>query len=122
MIVRRWLVCLPALVGLVGCAAPAPVAPTPVLAGRPPITRKPAPAAIAEFIGVDPERVIASLGQPILRRRDGDAEVWLYEGNADCRVDLVFYRAGDVLKLAHARTRAKVEAVCLQQIAALPPP
>jgi len=42
--------------------------------------------------------------------------------NYDCRVDLVFYRAGDVLKLAHARTRAKVEAVCLQQIAALPPP
>ena len=77
---------------------------------------------IAELIGNAPDRVVAALGEPMLRRRDGDAESWLYEGPADCRIDLVFYRQDDALKLVHARARTKAETACLQQVAALPAP
>ena len=121
MSLRRCVLGLPALVALAGCVAPPAATPAAMAAARPAIPRLPPPATIAELIGDAPDRVIAALGEPILRRRDGDAESWLYEGTADCRLDLVFYRTKDTLKLVHARARAKAETACLQQVAALPP-
>ena len=105
---------------LAGCSAQGSA---PIAANAPArlvLARLPPPAHIADLLGADPDRVEASFGSPALRRKDGEAEVWLYAGNGDCRVDLVFYRNANALRLANARTRAKAETPCLQQIAALP--
>ncbi len=118
---RHWARLLPALLALAGCAAPSAVATAPPPSGGRSVARVPAPAKIADLVGDGPDAVMASLGTPSLRRKDGEAEVWLYQGTGDCRVDLVFYREAAGLRLTDARTRAKVERDCLQRIAALPP-
>jgi len=73
-----------------------------------------------------PEAVIAALGEPSLRRREGDAEIWLYQA-ADCRLDLVFYPQASRLVLAHAAARAHgarrvTESACLAAVARAPNP
>lgn len=115
-----------ALLGLAlavaGCTAPGP---TPMIAGpgaQPALPRVPPPEKVMDLLGGSPEQLLAVFGTPILRRRDGDAESWLYAGGSDCKLDLVFYRDGERLKLTLAQTRgeAKAEGACLRQIAALP--
>jgi hypothetical protein len=71
--------------------------------------------------GRDPEAVISALGEPALRRREGTAEVWLYQA-PDCRLDLVFYPEDERLVLAHAAARAHgarrlTESACMAAIA-----
>lgn len=119
MIGARWLVL--ALV-VSGCAAPGALSGNPAPSGDARIVRLPPPDKIAELVGSNPDRMLATLGTPALRRRDGTAEVWLYAAGPDCKVDLVFYRDGEKVTLALAQTRgeAKAEATCLRQIAALP--
>jgi len=74
-----------------------------------------------------PEAVISALGEPALRRREGDAEIWLYQA-PDCRLDLVFYAEASRLVLTHAAARAfgarrLPESDCMGAIArALKPP
>ena len=120
MIGARWLA-----VALVvsGCAAPGAMTGNLDGSGNARIVRLPPPDKIAELVGADPDRMLATLGTPVLRRRDGAAEVWLYADGPGCKVDRVFYREGEKLTLALAQTRGetKAEAVCLRQIAALPP-
>lgn len=84
------------------------------------------PATAATLQGRTPEQVLSALGEPALRRREGNAEVWLYQA-ADCRLDLVFYPEAAQLILAHAAARALgarrlTEATCLLAIAAAPHP
>lgn len=83
----------------------------------------PPDAAIA-LQGRDPEAVISALGEPALRRREGNAEVWLYQA-PDCRLDLVFYPEDARLVLAHAAARAfgarrLTESACMATIARVP--
>ena len=83
----------------------------------------PPDAAIA-LQGRDPEAVISALGEPALRRREGNAEVWLYQA-PDCRLDLVFYPEDARLVLAHAAARAfgarrLTESACMATIARAP--
>jgi hypothetical protein len=73
-----------------------------------------------------PEAVISALGEPALRRREGDAEIWLYQA-ADCRLDLVFYAEASHLVLTHAAARAfgsrrLTESSCMAAIARAPNP
>ncbi len=119
MIGARWLVL--ALV-VSGCAAPGVVTDNQTAALDARIARLPPPDKIAGLVGTNPDRMLATLGPPILRRRDGMAEVWLYAAGPDCKVDLVYYRDGENLTLALAQIRGetKAEAACLRQIAALP--
>lgn len=84
------------------------------------------PATAATLQGRTPEQVLSALGEPALRRREGDAEIWLYQA-ADCRLDLVFYPEAAQLILTHAAARALgarrlTEATCLLAIAAAPHP
>ncbi len=115
-----------ALLGLVlavaGCAAPGPTPAISSPGAQPALVRLPPPAKIIDLLGSSPDRLLAVFGTPILRRRDGDAESWLYAGGPDCKLDLVFYREGDRQKLTLAQTRgeAKAEGACLRQIATLP--
>lgn len=115
-------VCLGVVLALGGCAAPGPVQTSTSPTVQPPLVRVPPPARIIDLLGRSPDQLLAVFGAPILRRRDGDAEAWLYAGGPDCKLDLVFYRDGDRQKLTLAQTRAKPEAetACLRQIATLP--
>jgi hypothetical protein len=77
-------------------------------------------------LGQEPHAIQAALGDPALRRREGAAEIWLYQAEA-CRLDLVFYLEGQQLILTHAAARLVgprrvTEAVCLNAIALAPPP
>jgi hypothetical protein len=60
------------------------------------------------------------LGEPNLRRPEGPAEIWLYAGQ-DCALDLILYREGSGLRVAHAAARAsgatpQTEATCLRHL------
>ncbi|MBJ7251160.1 MAG: hypothetical protein JHC89_07175 [Acetobacteraceae bacterium] len=84
------------------------------------------PAAAAALQGREPDAVISALGEPALRRREGNAEVWLYQA-PDCRLDLVFYPEDARLVLAHAAARAfgarrLTESACMATIARAPNP
>jgi len=115
-------------------AAAIPPSPTPAGPQRPGPPAMPSgprqtglapPAAAAALIGRDPAELRRMLGDPALRRPEGEAETWLYEGPG-CRLDLVLYPEGGALRVAHAAARAHgagtavTEAACLAAIAVAP--
>jgi hypothetical protein len=80
------------------------------------------PIQAAALFGSPPERVLAWLGEPALRRAEGPAAIWLYS-NASCQLDVMFYPSADGPRVAHAQARAggfaqRTEAACLQDLAA----
>lgn len=104
-------------------AVPLPAPPN-VMAPRRPGDSPPATAATLQ--GRTPDQIISALGEPALRRREGGAEIWLYQAD-DCRLDLVFYPEASQLRLAHAAARALgarrlTETACLHAIATAPHP
>lgn len=94
-------------------------------AAAPPAAALPAgrgPGAVQELMGAAPAAVVGRLGAPRLRRREGDAEVWLYSAGG-CQLDLMFYTTPQGLRVMHAQARAgglgqRTEAACLRDIAA----
>ena len=82
------------------------------------------PAAATQLLGLAPEALRQRLGEPSLRRTEGDAEIWLYAGAA-CALDLILYPAAGRLRVAQASARAsgaepRTEAHCLRELAAGP--
>ena len=105
---------------------PAPLPPPPSSANAPRRQGAQPPAAASALQGQMPEAVISALGEPALRRREGDAEIWLYQA-PDCRLDLVFYAEASRLVLTHAAARAfgarrLTESACLEALARAPNP
>jgi hypothetical protein len=89
------------------------------------------PAQAAQLLGQPPATVRRLLGEPRLRRREGDAEIWLYQ-SPFCHLDVMFYgepggpagsRAAPAgLRVTYATARAagaerRTEAACLQELA-----
>jgi len=83
------------------------------------------PATAASLLGTRAEELRRMLGEPSLRRAEGDAEIWLYEAPA-CRLDVILYPRAGAPVVAHAAARALAEggavteAACLAAIAAAP--
>lgn len=83
------------------------------------------PGTAAALMGARAEDLRRMLGEPSLRRPEGDAEIWLYEAPA-CRLDVILYAQAGRLVVAHAAARALAEggavteAACLSAIAAAP--
>ena len=105
---------------------PAPLPPPPSSASAPRRQGANPPAAANALQGREPEAVLSALGEPALRRREGDAEIWLYQA-PDCRLDLVFYPEASRLVLTHAAARAfgarrLTESACMAGIARAPNP
>lgn len=76
-----------------------------------------APHEAAALLDQLPEALIRALGPPTLRRREGDAEIWLYDAGT-CQLDLIFYPKGGSLRVGWAAARAAgtarvTEAACL---------
>lgn len=91
---------------------PAATAPRPV----------PAPRVVSALLGASPDTVRAALGDPVLRRTEGPAEVWLYAGGG-CQLDIVMYPSEAGPRVAHVQARAgglaqRTEASCLRELAA----
>ena len=107
-------------------ARTAPALPSPPSASAPRRMGSNPPAAASALQGQEPEAVISALGEPALRRREGGAEIWLYQA-PDCRLDLVFYPEASRLVLAHAAARASgarrlTESACMEAVARAPNP
>jgi hypothetical protein len=91
------------------------------------------PNHAATLLGATPEAVRAALGEPMLRRAEGPAQVWLYSGGG-CQLDIVLYAGEAGPRVAHIQARAgglaqRSEASCLRDISAqaanprpVPPP
>lgn len=78
--------------------------------------------AAASLLGATPEAVRATLGEPLLRRAEGAAQIWLYTGGG-CQLDIVLYAGDAGLFVAHVQARAgglaqRSEASCLRDISA----
>lgn len=109
----------PAAAGPQPAATPAAIAPGPRQRGSAP------PVGAAALMGTSADQMRRMLGDPALRRAEGEAEVWLYEAAA-CRLDVVLYPQGGALVVAHAAARSHgvaqgvTEAACLAAIATAP--
>ncbi len=66
---------------LAGCAVP----PARIASSQAP------PSNVDRLIGATPTSLEAELGPPLLLRRDGPAQVWLYR-SARCAIDVILYR------------------------------
>lgn len=106
--------------------SPASIAPASIAPGgtNPRANAPPArgPGAVTELLGAAPAGVIGRLGAPRLRRREADAEVWLYSAGG-CQLDVMFYATPQGLRVMHAQARAgglgqRTEAACLRDISA----
>ncbi|CAH0292168.1 hypothetical protein ROS9278_04264 [Roseomonas sp. CECT 9278] len=76
-------------------------------------------------MGTGADQLRRMLGDPALRRGEGEAEIWLYEAPA-CRLDIVLYPQAGAMVVAHAAARSHgpaqgvTEAACLSAIAVAP--
>lgn len=100
-----------------GAPSPAPRRP----AATAPVISGPSPQA-ASLLGATPEALRAALGEPLLRRAEGTAQIWLYTGGG-CQLDIVLYGGNAGPLVAHIQARAggiaqRSEASCLRDIAA----
>ncbi len=110
----------PAAAGGEGSVAPL-VPPPPRVPARDPGA---APGMAGQLVGHAPDSIAIWFGEPRLRREEGTAEIWHYQG-PQCHLDLVFYRdeaPGGALRVAFAAARAigtsrRGEAACLRDIA-----
>jgi len=82
-----------------------------------------APRSAAQLLGQSPESLRRFLGEPRLRRKEGAAQVWLYQASF-CNLDVVMDRddaAGSPLRVSYAAARAngterRTEAECLSAL------
>jgi len=79
------------------------------------------PIHAAALSGSPPERILAWLGEPALRRAEGPVAIWLYS-TAGCQLDVIFYPGTDGPRAAYVQARAggfaqRTEAACLQDLA-----
>lgn len=122
----RWLMFL--LLPLAACASdPAPEAgPAPRAAneahGAAPAPPRAEAAPGSGLVGATPEALRATLGEPLLRRNEGPAQIWLYAGGG-CQLDIVLYAGDSGSRVAHVQARAggitqRSATSCLRDISA----
>ncbi|MDJ0391455.1 hypothetical protein QMO56_25450 [Roseomonas sp. E05] len=83
-----------------------------------------APTRAAQLLGQSPETLRRWLGEPSLRRKEGEAQVWLFQ-TPFCHLDVVLDRddtPGSALRVSYASARAagterRTEAACLGELA-----
>ena len=95
-----------ALVLIAGCAAPPARHEVTVPPPAPPAA-PPAEATVAaeSLLEVQTPALLARFGQPSEQRRDGGAQVWVYDRPALCRLNLVLQRERQAWKVVHALAR-----------------
>nr|WP_314074214.1 hypothetical protein [uncultured Roseococcus sp.] len=112
------------LAALIGRPSAPPRAPAPNrVPGRMAGSSRPsaAPHAASTLLGASPESVRAALGEPMLQRSEGPAQVWLYAGGG-CQLDIVMYPSDAGPRVAHVQARAgglaqRTETSCLRDLA-----
>lgn len=82
------------------------------------------PGTASQLLGQSPDAVRRWLGEPRLRRNEGTAQVWLYQGPY-CNLDVVMDRddtPNSPLRVSYAAARAagterRTEAACISELA-----
>ncbi|EHL98634.1 hypothetical protein HMPREF9946_03553 [Acetobacteraceae bacterium AT-5844] len=81
------------------------------------------PTQTAQLLGQPPSALRQLLGEPSLRRTEGEAEIWLYQ-SPYCHLDIMLYqeRGAPAPRVTYANARAsgverRTEASCLQEVA-----
>jgi hypothetical protein len=80
------------------------------------------PTQAVQLLGQPPATLRQVLGEPRLRRQEGEAEIWLYQ-SPFCHLDVMLYRDnGAEPRVTYATARAagaerRTEAACLQELA-----
>ena len=118
-----------AAAGLAPTPANLPAGPRTAAAAGPVAMPANLPATAAALAGSPPERLLALLGEPSLRRAEGPVSIWLYAAAA-CQLDVMFYPSAEGPRVAHVQARAggfaqRTETACLRDLAAgarRPPP
>jgi len=122
----RWLMFL--LLPLAACASdPEPEAGPALHANAEALAAAPAPPPAEAgpgpgLVGATAEALRAALGEPLLRRSEGPAQIWLYAGGG-CQLDIVLYAGEAGSRVAHVQARAggitqRSAASCLRDISA----
>ena len=107
-VVFRFLALGFGLAGLAGCA----IAPTSITASAPAT-----PASAQALMGSTPQVLNADFGPPMLRRVDGQAQVWVYESSV-CGLQVFLYPdAGGTPRVAAAVPDNGNPASCMQSFA-----
>ena len=80
------------------------------------------PDSTASLAGSGPDRLVALLGEPMLRRAEGPVSIWLYSA-AGCQLDVMFYPSAEGPRVGFVQARAggfaqRTEAACLRDLAA----
>ncbi|KAA2213914.1 hypothetical protein [Teichococcus oryzae] len=81
------------------------------------------PGAVSRLVGQSPDTLRRWLGEPVLRRKEGNAQIWLYQASF-CHLDVVFDRddvPNSPLRVSYAAARSsgtdrQTEASCLQEL------
>ena len=107
---KRAHLCLILLCGLAACATPAPQQ-----ASLPSAPRAGEPGNIA---GMDAGRIRVAFGTPQFVRKDGQAEMWRYDG-AGCKAFFFLYPNGSSMAVRHVETlphpaNEAADSTCLQ--------
>jgi hypothetical protein len=102
--------------GLAACETP-PAAPTPVSLPRTPPAGEP-----GNVMGMDASRIRVAFGAPQFVRKDGQVEMWRYDG-ATCKAFFFMYPNGNSLAVRHVETQprpsnAAADSNCLQALIA----
>jgi hypothetical protein len=120
----RWLMFL--LLPLAGCASgPSPDAAPPPRVIPEAHGAAPAPPRAetgSGLVGATPEALRAQLGEPLLRRSEGPAQIWLYAAGG-CQLDIVLYAGEAGPRVAHIQARAggiaqRSASACLRDLSA----
>jgi hypothetical protein len=103
--------CLLLLCGLAACAAPRQQASLPT---APPVGE---PGNIA---GMDAGRIRVAFGTPQFVRKDGQAEMWRYDGTS-CKAFFFLYPSGSSMAVRHVETlphpaNEAADSTCLQDL------
>lgn len=60
---------------------------------------------VGRMLGAEPDRLLAELGEPQLKRREAPAEIWQYRGEA-CVLDFFLYdNGGPEIEVIHLEAR-----------------
>ncbi len=94
--------------------------------GQVALPQPPPPGEPKSALGLSADAVRTAFGTPAFTRKDGDAEMWRYDGAA-CRAFFFLYPQGHALVVRHVETvphaaNAAADTTCLDALRLSPPP
>jgi len=114
------------LIVAAACALLAACASKPVVVDRVALPSAPPPGEPPGLIGISAGALMVALGAPAFTRKDGETEMWRYDGAA-CKAWFFLYPDKSVMTVRHVETsprpsNAAFDAACLTALRRAPQP